>query len=226
MGKASKRVKAMEGKVDPQKVYSLEEAIKILKGVAHPKFDESVDVAMNLNVDLKDSQQNVRGTVVLPHGTGKTVRVLVFCKGEFETAAKQSGADHYGSDELISKVAGGFLDFDVVVATPDMMKDIAKLGKVLGPRGLMPNPKLGTVTNDVARAVKELKAGKVEYKMDKLGNIHTSVGKLSFDEKKIKENAEALINAVSNSKPAGVKGIFVKKTYITTTMGPGIKIQF
>jgi large subunit ribosomal protein L1 len=221
----SKRVEALQKLVDKTKFYTLGEAISILKKSPPVKFDESVDLAIKLDIDPKEISQSIRGTVSLPHGTGKKVRVAVFCKGEHTSEAKEAGADIVGAQDLIDKVAAGFLDFDVCVTTPDMMKDMAKLGKVLGPRGLMPNPKAGTVTTTVAKTIKELKAGKVEFKMDKLGCINMSVGKRSFDDNAIVENAKTVIEAIMQSKPSQVKGRFVKNISISTTMGPGVKLD-
>lgn len=225
MREPSKRYKKSKELVDETKLYSLKEAISILKNSPRVKFDESVDIAMNLNIDTKKADQLVRGTVSLPHGTGKKVKVAVFCKGEAEKEALAAGADIVGNNELIDKVAGGFLDFDCAVATPEMMKDLAKLGKVLGPRGLMPSPKSGTVTNNVVQAIKEIKQGKIEYKVDKQGGIHNAVGKISFDENKLYENAAKFIEIIQQSKPASVKGQFIKRIAISKTMGPGLKLS-
>lgn len=222
---ASKRVKVFEGLVDKTKKYSLKEAITILKKAPKVKFDESVDLAIKLDIDPKQSEQMVRGTIVLPHGTGKTKRVAVFCKGEAQHRAKEAGAEHVGAEDLIEKVSKGFLEFDVAVATPEMMRDLSKLGKVLGPKGLMPNPKAGTVTDDVAKAVKEVRAGKVEFKMDKISNINISVGKASFEDSKIYENAYTLIEAVQHARPATLKGNYIRSISISTTMGPGVKLD-
>lgn len=222
---ASKRVKSFEGLTDRTKKYSLKEAIAILKKAPKAKFDESVDLAIKLDIDPKQSDQMVRGTVVLPHGTGKTKKVAVFCKGEAQHRAKESGADHVGAEDLIEKVSKGFMDFDVAVATPDMMRELSKLGKVLGPKGLMPNPKAGTVTEDVAKAIKEVKAGKVEFKMDKISNINIAVGKISFDENAIYNNAFTLIEAVQHARPATLKGNYIRSIAISTTMGPGVKLD-
>jgi large subunit ribosomal protein L1 len=221
----SKRYQESEKVVDKNKVYALKEAIACIKKTATPKFDASVDVHFSLNIDPKKSEQMVRGTVLLPHGTGKQVRVAVFCKGEFEKLAREANADLVGSNELIDKVAGGFLDFDCVIATPDMMKDLSKLGKVLGPRGLMPSPKTGTVTNDIVKAINDVKKGKVEFRVDKQGGIHLSVGKVSFSEDKIFENASCVINAVNEAKPSTVKGKFVLGLAISSTMNPGFKLE-
>lgn len=221
----SKRYKETVKAVDKEKVYQLKEAITVLKGMAPLKFDASVDLHFNLSIDSKKSDQMVRGTVTLPHGTGKKVRVAVFCKGEHERIAKDAGADLVGSTELIEKVGGGFLDFDCVIATPEMMKDLSRLGKVLGPRGLMPSPKTGTVTNDIAKAIEDVKKGKVEFRADKQGGMHLSVGKISFTEDKVYDNALRVIEAVNEAKPASVKGKFVKTLSISTTMSPGLRLS-
>jgi large subunit ribosomal protein L1 len=223
--KLSKRMKETEKLVDRSKRYSLEEAVAVLKKAPHPKFDETVDISFKLNIDPKQTSQIVRGTVALPHGTGKKVKVAVFCKGEAETKAKAAGAEFVGGSELVEKVAGGWCDFDVAIATPEMMRDMGRLGKILGPRGLMPNPKAGTVTDDVAKAIKEIKAGKVEFRMDKQSNIHVPIGKLSFADKAIKENAHGLISAVIAAKPQGTKGEFLRSITISSTMGPGMKLD-
>ncbi len=218
----SKRYKESEKQIDRTKTYLLKEAISALKKLAAPKFDASVDLHFHLNIDPKKSDQMVRGTVVLPHGTGKKIRVAVFCRGEHEKQAKEANADYIGANDLIDKVAGGFLDFDCAIATPEMMKDLSKLGKVLGPRGLMPSPKTGTVTNDIAKAIEDVKKGKVEFRVDKQGGIHLSVGKLSFSEDKIYENASRVIEALNDAKPASVKGKFIKSTFISSTMNQGL----
>ncbi len=202
----------------------LKEAVGILAKSPKPKFDETVELHFNLNIDAKSSDQGVRGTVVLRHGIGKKIRVAVFCKGDAQAKAQAAGAEHVGGVDLIEKVNGGFMDFDVIIATPDMMRDISKLGKVLGPRGLMPTPKAGTVTTDVERAVKEVKAGRVEFKSDKQGGIHLGIGKRSFDEAKLIENALQVIEAVNHAKPAAVKGNLIKSLSVASTMGPGVKV--
>ena len=228
MRKETKRIKTIQPLVDKTKNYSLKDAIAILKKMPKLKFDETVEVAFMLNVDPKQSQSSsIRGTVSLPHGTGKTVKVVVFCKGEEERKAKAAGADFVGAEDLIAKVQGGWSDFDVAIATPDMMKDLAKLGKVLGPRGLMPNPKSGTVTMDTAKAIKEVKAGKIEFKMDKQAGIHAPLGKLSFTEDALYGNAMALIDAIMTTTPQGGSPTsqHVKTLFISTTMGPGIKLD-
>jgi large subunit ribosomal protein L1 len=221
----SKRLKQASELLDKTKFYKLNEAVSILKNSPAVKFDESFDLAIKLNLDTKELSQSIRGSVVLPHGTGKKIRVAVFCKGDQAHKAKEAGADIVGSEDLIEKVLGGFLDFDVAVAIPDMMKDISKLGKILGPRGLMPSPKAGTVTNDVVKAVNEVKAGKVEFKMDKLGCINMTIAKKSFKEDAIVENATCVIKAVVNARPSSVKGKFLKNISISTTMGPGIRLD-
>jgi large subunit ribosomal protein L1 len=220
-----KKMNAAQDKVETAREYSLADAIQKVKELAYAKFDETVDLAFNLGVDPRKSDQMVRGTVVLPHGTGKTLRVLVFAKGEKETEAKEAGADFVGADDMVEKISKGWLDFDKVVATPDIMGVVGKLGKVLGPRGLMPNPKLGTVTFDVAKAVKEIKAGKVEYKTEKAGVVHVPIGKVSFDQQKLLENAKAIIDSVTKAKPSTSKGKYMKAVSISSTMGPGLKVD-
>ncbi|MFA5411604.1 MAG: 50S ribosomal protein L1 [Candidatus Omnitrophota bacterium] len=209
---------------DKNKTYALKDAVSILKKMLRPKFDESVDLHFNLSVDPKKSEQMVRGTVVLPHGTGKKLRLAVFCKGEHERLARDAQADYVGGTELIDKVAAGFLDFDCAIATPEMMKDLSKLGKILGPRGLMPSPKTGTVTNDITKAIEDVRKGKVEFRVDKQGGMHLGVGKISFPEDKIYENALRVMDAVNEAKPASVKGKFIKSLYLSSTMNPGLKI--
>jgi len=220
-----KKMNASLEKVEKGKEYSLENAIQKVKELTYVKFDETVDIVFNLGVDPRKSDQMVRGTVVLPHGTGKTLRVLVFAKGEKELEAKQAGADFVGADDLVEKINKGWLDFDKVVATPDIMGVVGKLGKVLGPRGLMPNPKLGTVTFDVAKAVKEIKAGKVEYKTEKAGVVHVPIGKVSFDAQKLLDNAKAIIDSVTKAKPSTSKGRYVKGISVSSTMGPGLRVD-
>jgi large subunit ribosomal protein L1 len=205
--------------------YSLENAMPLVKKAAYAKFDETVEVAMRLGVDPKHADQMVRGTVVLPHGLGKSKRVIAIASGDKVREAREAGADEVGGDDLVQRIQGGWVEFDAVVATPDMMKSVGKLGKVLGPRGLMPNPKTGTVTPDVARAVREVKAGKVEFRVDKTGIIHCPVGKVSFDAQKLAENAHALISSVLKAKPATAKGRYVRSIVISSTMGPGISID-
>ena len=221
----SKRMKAATKGLDRNKFYTVEEAVKLVKERAKAKFDETIEMAFNLGIDPKQSDQNVRGVISLPHGTGKTVRVAVFAKGERAEAAKKAGADIVGADDLAEKVQAGQMDFDRVIASPDMMVTVGKLGKVLGPRGLMPNPKLGTVTNDIAEAVKAAKGGQVEYRAQKEGIVHAGVGKASFSEQQLVENVKALLNAVNRAKPAGAKGTYMKKVSISSTMGPGLKLD-
>jgi large subunit ribosomal protein L1 len=221
----SKRYDAAVSKVDATRPYSVEEAIGALKAMPAAKFDESVDLSFRLGVDPKHADQMVRGAVVLPHGIGKAVRVAVFAKGEKEREAREAGADVVGAEDLVERVQGGFMDFDTTIATPDLMGQVGRLGKVLGPRGLMPNPKLGTVTFDVGRAVREAKAGKVEFRVDKAGNIHVPVGKRSFDAEKLTANAMALIEAIVRAKPAAAKGTYLRTLTVSSTMSPGVKID-
>ena len=223
--KMSKRMKGANEGIDKEKKYALQEAIDILEKAPKVKFDETVELHLHLNVNPKAADQAVRGTVVLPHGTGKSVRIAVFCKGELEQKAKDAGADLVGSQDLIEKVSKGFMDFDVVIAAPDMMRDLSKLGKVLGPRGLMPTPKAGTVTNDIEKAVKEVKAGKVEFKVDKQSGIHIGVGKRSFSKEQLLENINHLMDAINHAKPNSVKGNYIKSLAVTSTMGPGLRIE-
>lgn len=220
-----KKLKSVKEKIEPGKEFSLEDALKFMKETTYAKFDETVDLALNLGVDPRKSEQMVRGTVVLPHGIGKKVRVLVFAKGEKEKEALDAGADFVGGEDLVDKISKGWLDFDKSVATPDVMGLVGKLGKILGPRGLMPNPKLGTVTFDIARTVKEIKAGKVEYKAEKAGIIHVPIGKISFDTVKLLENARSVVNSIIKAKPATSKGKYLKKLSISSTMGPGIAVD-
>jgi large subunit ribosomal protein L1 len=220
----SKRYKALEKTLDAHKVYSLKEAISVLKQMRLPKFDGSVDLHFNLNVDTKKSDQMVRGTVVLPHGTGKKVRLAVFCKGEHERLAREANADYVGANDLIEKVAAGFLDFDICIATPEMMKDLSRLGKILGPRGLMPSPKAGTVTNDLVKAIEDVRKGKVEFRVDKQAGIHLSVGKISFSGDKLYDNSSRVIEALNEAKPSSIKGKFIKSLSISSSMNPGLRI--
>jgi len=220
--KRSKRYKEAISKIDRSTQYGVEDAVKILKQVSTAKFDETIEIAMRLGVDPRHADQMVRGTVALPHGTGKTVRVLVMTKGDNVEAALNAGADYAGLDEYVEKINGGWLDFDVVVASPDVMSVVGRLGKILGTRGLMPNPKSGTVTPDVTNAVKEIKAGKIDFRVDKTGIIHTGIGKVSFDETKIVDNIRALVNTVVKLKPASAKGTYLKSISLSSTMGPGI----
>ncbi len=223
---SGKKFKAAAALVEKNKLYSVEEAIGLAKKTARTKFDETVDLAVNLGVDPKQADQMVRGTVVLPHGTGRKVKILVFAKGEKEKEAREAGADYVGAEDLADKIQKeGWTDFDTVVATPDIMGLVGKLGKVLGPRGLMPNPKTGTVTFDVAKAIKDIRAGKVEYRVEKAGIVHVPVGKASFDEQKLVENARAVLESILKAKPSSSKGKYVKAVTASTTMGPGIKMD-
>ena len=220
----TKRIKEGQKLFNNTEKYSLSEALDKLFQFPRVKFDETVEVHLQLNIDLESTEQSLRGTILLPNGTGKKLRIAVFCKGEQEQKAKDAGADFVGAQELIDKIAGGFLDFDVAIAAPDMMRDLSKLGKILGPRGLMPTPKSGTVTIDVEKAIKDVKAGKIEFKSDKQGGIHTGVGKISFAKEKLLENIQCFIEAVNQAKPAAVKGNLIKNFSIATTMGPGVRI--
>lgn len=221
----SKRYDLAATLVDRKKVYPLEEAVGLLKEMPKAKFDETVELSVSLGIDPAKTDQVVRGTVILPHGTGQARKVLVFCKGEREIEAKQAGADYVGAAELIDKIQGGWLEFDVAIATPDLMRDVSKLGKVLGPRGLMPNPKVGTVTEDVTKAVSEVKKGKVEFKMDKLANLHVVIGKLSFAAQQLVDNAQAVLGAILRARPAAAKGQFIRRVGLSSTMSPGIAID-
>lgn len=225
MSKPGKRFRAASETVDNNKLYGLEEAVKVLKGTANAKFDETVEIAMNLGVDPRHADQMVRGVCQLPHGSGRTVRVGVFAKGEKAEEAKKAGAEIVGAEELVEQVQKGTIEFDRCIATPDMMPLVGRLGKVLGPRGLMPNPKVGTVTTDVAAAVKAAKGGAVEFRVEKAGVIHAGVGKASFTEEALVDNIRAFTDAVIKAKPSGAKGTFVKKIAVTSTMGPGVKIE-
>ncbi len=223
MVKLTKRNKAINELVEKDKLYGIEEAIAVLKKGPSTKFDQTVEVSMKLNLD--HSSNPIRGTVSLPNGTGKNVVVAVFCKGNFENDAKEAGADFVGGDDLLEKVAGGWCDFDVAVSTPDLMRDLAKLGKILGPRGLMPNPKSGTVTTDIKKAVNELKAGKIEFRMDKQSGVKGPVGKLSFDDKALLENIQIFVSTILNSNPKLQKIQNVKSIAVSSTMGPGLKLE-
>ena len=225
MGTLSKRYKALMGKVDRDKLYPLADAMKIVKENATAKFNESIDVAINLGIDAKKSDQTVRGSVVLPAGTGKTVRVAVFAQGDKAQAAKDAGADIVGLDDLAAEIKSGKMDFDVVIATPDTMRVVGQLGQILGPRGLMPNPKVGTVTQDVAAAVRNAKAGQVQYRADKTGIVQCTIGRASFTVDALVENMKALLDAVNKSRPAGIKGIYLKKVSVSSTMGVGVRID-
>jgi large subunit ribosomal protein L1 len=221
----SKRYDNAASKREPEKQYVLEDAVRLLKEMPNAKFDESVDISFRLGVDPKHADQMVRGAVVLPHGIGKEVRVAVFAKGEKEREAREAGADTVGAEDLVEKVQGGWTDFDTAIATPDLMGQVGRLGKVLGPRGLMPNPKLGTVTFDVSKAVREAKAGKVEFRVDKAGNVHTPVGKKSFSPENITANAMAVIEAIIRAKPSAAKGTYLRRVTMSSTMGPGISVD-
>jgi large subunit ribosomal protein L1 len=225
MPKQGKKYRAALEKVEPGKKHTLEEGLSKVREIAFAKFDETVELTMWLGVDPRKADQLVRGTVVLPHGVGKTVRVLVIAQGEKVKEAEEAGADLVGGEDMVTKIKGGWLDFDAVIATPDMMRLVGQLGKVLGPRGLMPNPKTGTVTFDVATAVRETKAGKVEYRVDKTGVIHVGIGKVSFEQDKLRENAQTLLDAVVKAKPSTAKGKYVKKVNLAATMGPGVLLD-
>jgi large subunit ribosomal protein L1 len=225
MAHIGKRIKAQRAKYDGMKAYPVDEALKILKSTASAKFDESVDVSINLGIDAKKSDQTVRGTAVMPRGTGKKVRVAVFAEGNAAEAAKKAGADIIGFQDLADRIKQGQIDFDLVIATPEAMKIVGGLGQILGPRGLMPNPKVGTVTPNVAKAVENAKAGQVQYRADKAGLVHCSIGKASFDADALKENFMSLVTAVNRSKPAASKGSYLKKVTLSTTMGPGIRLD-
>lgn len=225
MRQRSKRVREMAKHYEATKLYSVNDAIAILKKCPPVKFEQSVEISMLLGVDARKSDQNVRGTVALPNGTGKTIRILVFAKGDKASEAEKAGADHIGHQELMDKVAGGWTDFDAVIATPDMMRDVGKLGKVLGPRGLMPTPKAGTVTTDIAGAIRDLKSGKIEFKSDRHGVVNSLVGKLNFAVEALAENLRALISAVVRAKPPTAKGQYIKSLSLSSTMGPGIRVD-
>jgi len=225
MATLTKRQKALVGKVDPQKLYPVSDALRLAKECATAKFNESIDVAVNLGIDAKKSDQTVRGSLVMPAGTGKTVRVAVFAQGAKADEARAAGADVVGFDDLAERVKGGFLDFDVVIASPDAMRVVGTLGQVLGPRGLMPNPKVGTVTPDVATAVKNAKAGQVQYRTDKAGVVHATIGRASFELPALESNLRALIDALQKAKPAAAKGVYLKKVSVSSTMGRGVRID-
>lgn len=225
MNGKGKSYRAALAKVDRTQRYLLEEGLRLVRDTARAKFDETVEMAIRLGVDPRQADQNVRGTVSLPHGMGKTVRVLAFAKGDKEKEAQEAGADFVGSDELIKKISEGWLDFDKAVATPDMMAAVGRIGKVLGPRGLMPNPKTGTVTLEIGKAVKEIKAGKLEFRVDKAGIVHVPVGKASFEADKLIDNARAVLMSILRAKPASAKGNYVRGVTISTTMGPGVKVD-
>lgn len=220
-----KRFRAVSEKVDRAARYPLDAAIDLVKGSATAKFDETVELAARLGVDPRHSEQQIRGTIVLPHGTGKKVRVLVIAKGEKEKEASEAGADMVGSSEYVEKIQSGWTDFDAMIATPDMMKEVGKLGKILGPRGLMPNPKSGTVTFDVGQAVREVKAGRIQYRTDKTGNVHVPVGKASFDQAQLAENIRTVISELQRAKPSSSKGTYWKSLTVSSTMGPGVRVD-
>ena len=225
MAKKSKKFQDAAKKVDSTKVYSVEEAVALAKEVDFAKFDATVEVAYRLGIDTRKNDQQIRGAVVLPNGTGKTQRVLVFAKGEKAKEAEAAGADYVGDADMVQKIQGGWFEFDVVVATPDMMGEVGRLGRVLGPKGLMPNPKTGTVTMDVTKAIDEIKAGKVTYRADKAGNIHVPIGKVSFDDAKLMENFRTIHDVILKAKPATAKGQYIKNVSVTTTFGPGVKVD-
>lgn len=224
IGQMGKKMKKAQEKVEPR-LYSLRDAVEVVKKAAYAKFDESVDLALRLGVDPKRSDQMVRGTTALPHGTGKKLRVLVFAKGEKEQEARQAGADFVGADDLMEKIKGGWMDFDCAISTPDLMATVGKLGKVLGPRGLMPNPKTGTVTFEVGKAVAEIRKGRVEFKVEKAGIVQVPVGRVSFEPTKLYDNAQAVLESVMKAKPASCKGRYLKSVTISSTMGPGVKLD-
>jgi large subunit ribosomal protein L1 len=224
MGKPGKKYTAARARVEPRS-YRLDEAVKLVRELKYSRFDESVDIAMLLGVNPKHADQMVRGTVVLPHGTGRSKRVAVITAGDKLKEAQEAGADHVGGEDLVERIQGGFLDFDALVATPDMMRLVGRLGKVLGPKGLMPNPKAGTVTTDVGKAIREIKAGKIEFRVDKTAIIHASIGKTSFEEKKLEENAATFIRAVHKARPSAAKGKYFRTVSVSSTMGPGITLD-
>lgn len=225
MARLSKRMRAIRGRIDPAKVYAAEEAFALLKELSQVKFRESVDVAVNLGVDPRKSDQVVRGSAVLPHGIGKTVRVAVFAQGSAAEAAREAGADRVGFEDLAEEMKAGQIDYDVVIASPDAMRIVGQLGKILGPRGLMPNPKVGTVTPEVAEAVRNAKAGQVRYRTDKAGIIHCPIGKIDFPPEKLRENLESLLSSLMKAKPAAAKGVYMKKVTVSSTMGPGLVVD-
>jgi large subunit ribosomal protein L1 len=225
MANTGKKFRDAARRFDRDHLYSASEALSLVKSISDRGFDESIDVAIRLGVDPRKADQMLRGTVGLPAGTGKTVRIAVFAQGDAAAAARSAGADHVGADDLVKQVEGGMLDFDVAIATPDLMPVVGKLGRVLGPRGLMPNPKTGTVTDDVARAVNEFKGGKVEYRTDRYGNVHVPIGKVSFSEDALQQNLRALMDEVERAKPSTAKGRYIKKIVVSSTMGPGVKVD-
>lgn len=225
MAKRGKRWVAARQKIDRAQLYGLEEAVALAVETATAKYDETIEMAVRLGVDPRQADQNVRGSVVLPHGTGRSVRILVFAKGEKEVEAREAGADHVGGDDLVKKISEGWLEFDRAVATPDMMGLVGRIGKILGPRGLMPNPKVGTVTFDVAKAVQELRAGKVEYRVEKAGIVHAPIGKKSFGPEKLADNARALLDSLVRAKPSAAKGNYLRSLAVAATVGPGVRID-
>jgi large subunit ribosomal protein L1 len=225
MAKAGKRIRAQRAKVEAEKVYDLEKACEVVASTASTKFDETIDISLTIGVDPRKAEQNVRGSVPLPHGLGKTIKVLVFAKGEKAQEAQAAGADFVGSEDLVEKIKGGFMEFDSVIATPDMMVQVGKVGKLLGPRGLMPSPKVGTVTFDVGATVKSIKSGRAEFRVDKAGIVHAAVAKASFGAKKIFENTMTLLQAINKAKPSTSKGVYLQKGTISCTMGPGVKFD-
>lgn len=225
MAKTGKRTREIRTKVDRETLYPVADAVALVKECANAKFDETVEVSMNLGVDPRHADQMVRGAVVMPNGTGQTIRVVVFARGDKAKEAEEAGADHVGAEELAEKIEGGWLDFDATVATPDMMGVVGRLGRVLGPRGLMPNPKVGTVTFDVGKAVSEMKAGRVEFRVEKAGIVHAAIGKASFTPEALEENLRALVTNIMRLRPASAKGIYLRKITLSSTMGPGIKVD-
>ena len=225
MGKAGKQYRNAAEKIKDEKPYPLDEALGMVKDMSYAKFDETVDVAVNLGVDPRHADQNVRGAIPLPNGLGKSVRIVVFAKGEKAAEANELGVEYVGAEDLTKKIQDGWMDFDQVIATPDMMAQVGRLGKVLGPRGLMPNPKVGTVTFEVGKAIKELKAGRAEYRVDKAGIVHAPVGKVSFSKEDLTENARALVDALVKAKPSTAKGTYLKKLTVSSTMGPGVRVD-
>jgi large subunit ribosomal protein L1 len=225
MATRGKRLIEARSKIDRDRLYTVEEALEVLQGIPMAKFDETVEVAVKLGVNPRKAEENVRGTVSLPHGTGKTIRVVAFCKGEKVQEAKDAGAEFVGAEDLVAQIQGGWLDFDASVATPDVMGQVGKIGKVLGPRGLMPNPKVGTVTFDIGKAVEAIKAGRVEFRVERAGVVHAGTGKVSFGAQKLQENLTSFFDAINKAKPKTSKGIYLQSAHISTTMGPGLKLD-